>query len=144
MKQALLKCCLCLAPLLLSNTLRAEEAAMDTKSAYQTTQTGLKIHDKTIGTGDQARAGQQVTVHYVGTLENGKQFDSSRSRGQPFSFRLGVGQVIQGWDEGVQGMKVGGVRKLLIPSHLGYGERGIGPIPGNATLVFEVELLGVS
>ncbi|AGC48711.1 FKBP-type peptidylprolyl cis-trans isomerase [Myxococcus stipitatus DSM 14675] len=104
----------------------------------------LKIEDSKVGTGDEAKAGQTVSVHYVGTLTDGKKFDSSRDRGQPFSFKLGAGQVIQGWDQGVAGMKVGGVRKLTIPPDLGYGARGAGGvIPPNATLVFEVELLGV-
>ncbi|QSQ12585.1 FKBP-type peptidyl-prolyl cis-trans isomerase [Myxococcus landrumensis] len=104
----------------------------------------LKIEDSKEGTGDVAKAGQTVSVHYVGTLTDGKKFDSSRDRGQPFSFKLGAGQVIQGWDQGVAGMKVGGVRKLTIPPELGYGARGAGGvIPPNATLVFEVELLGV-
>ncbi len=120
----------------------ADDAADD--SASYTTQSGLKIIDQTVGTGDVAESGQIVTVHYVGTLEDGQMFDSSRSRGQPFSFRLGAGHVIAGWEEGVKGMKVGGTRKLVIPSHLGYGKRGVGPIPGDATLVFEVELLKVS
>ncbi|WP_342376888.1 FKBP-type peptidyl-prolyl cis-trans isomerase [Myxococcus stipitatus] len=104
----------------------------------------LKIEDSKVGTGDEAKAGHTVSVHYVGTLTDGKKFDSSRDRGQPFSFKLGAGQVIQGWDQGVAGMKVGGVRKLTIPPDLGYGARGAGGvIPPNATLVFEVELLGV-
>ncbi|WP_338863222.1 FKBP-type peptidyl-prolyl cis-trans isomerase [Myxococcus stipitatus] len=104
----------------------------------------LKIEDSKVGTGDEAKAGHMVSVHYVGTLTDGKKFDSSRDRGQPFSFKLGAGQVIQGWDQGVAGMKVGGVRKLTIPPDLGYGARGAGGvIPPNATLVFEVELLGV-
>ena len=112
---------------------------------YQTQKSGLKVYDKQTGSGDEATLGRMVTVHYVGKLEsNGEKFDSSRDRGNPFSFRLGAGQVISGWEEGVQGMKVGGVRNLIIPSKLAYGERGIGPIPGNATLIFEVELLKVS
>ena len=109
-----------------------------------TTPSGLKYTDQVIGTGDVAVAGKNVSVHYTGWLENGKKFDSSLDRGQPFSFPLGAGRVIKGWDEGVQGMKVGGKRKLTIPSDLGYGSRGAGGvIPPNATLVFDVELLGV-
>ncbi|MEK7336107.1 MAG: FKBP-type peptidyl-prolyl cis-trans isomerase, partial [Nitrospirota bacterium] len=108
-----------------------------------TTSSGLQYIDQVVGTGDTAKAGQTVSVHYTGWLTNGKKFDSSVDRGQPFSFRLGVGQVIKGWDEGVQGMKVGGKRKLTIPSNLGYGARGAGGlIPPHATLVFDVELLG--
>nr|WP_086425838.1 FKBP-type peptidyl-prolyl cis-trans isomerase [Nitrospira cf. moscoviensis SBR1015] len=109
-----------------------------------TTPSGLKYVDQVVGTGDTAVAGKNVNVHYTGWLENGKKFDSSVDRGQPFSFPLGAGRVIKGWDEGVQGMKVGGKRKLTIPSDLGYGSRGAGGvIPPNATLIFDVELLGV-
>ena len=109
-----------------------------------TTASGLQYIDLKVGTGATAQTGQTVTVHYTGWLENGKKFDSSVDRGQPFSFPLGAGRVIKGWDEGVQGMKAGGKRKLIIPSNLGYGARGAGGvIPPNATLIFEVELLGV-
>ncbi|NOK37148.1 FKBP-type peptidyl-prolyl cis-trans isomerase [Corallococcus exercitus] len=104
----------------------------------------LKTEDVKVGTGTEAVAGKRVTVHYVGTLTDGKKFDNSRDRGQGFTFSLGAGQVIQGWDQGVAGMKVGGVRKLTIPPELGYGSRGAaGVIPPNATLLFEVELLDV-
>jgi FKBP-type peptidyl-prolyl cis-trans isomerase FkpA len=106
----------------------------------------LKIEDLKIGTGAEAVSGRQVTVHYVGTLLlGGSKFDSSRDRGKGFTFKLGGGEVIRGWDEGVAGMKIGGLRKLTIPHQLAYGERGFPPvIPANATLVFEVELLSVS
>lgn len=105
---------------------------------------GLKYDDTTVGNGAVAKAGQSVSVHYTGWLTNGTKFDSSKDRDDPFEFKLGAGQVIRGWDEGVQGMKVGGVRKLTIPPQLGYGARGAGGvIPPNATLVFEVELLAI-
>ncbi len=111
----------------------------------------LQIEDTVVGSGAVAQAGQNVRVHYTGWLHDpaaansrGRKFDSSKDRGQPFSFGLGQGQVIRGWDEGVQGMKVGGTRVLTIPPEMGYGARGAGGvIPPNATLVFEVELLGV-
>lgn len=104
----------------------------------------LVIEDLKVGTGPEAVAGKNVTVHYVGTLTNGSKFDSSRDRGTGFAFRLGAGMVIQGWDKGVAGMKVGGMRKLTIPPELGYGAQGFPPvIPPNSTLVFEVELLSV-
>ena len=109
-----------------------------------TTGSGLKYVDLQEGQGVEAKSGQTVSVHYTGWLENGSKFDSSRDRREPFSFRLGAGQVIRGWDEGVAGMKIGGKRKLTIPAELGYGARGAGGvIPPNATLIFEVELLGV-
>ena len=114
-----------------------------------TTESGLQYEDNTVGEGAEAKAGQQVTVHYTGWLRNddgtqGAKFDSSKDRNDPFQFNLGAGQVIRGWDEGVQGMKVGGKRRLTIPAALGYGARGAGGvIPPNATLIFDVELLAV-
>lgn len=113
-----------------------------------TTASGLIYEDKVVGSGDEAKAGHGVSVHYTGWLlfggERGRKFDSSKDRGEPFGFPLGGGQVIKGWDEGVQGMKVGGTRLLTIPPGLGYGTRGAGGvIPPNATLIFEVELLAI-
>ena len=108
------------------------------------TASGLDMDDVKLGTGAEAVAGKTVTVHYVGTLENGSKFDSSRDRGEGFKFHLGAGEVIKGWDEGVAGMKVGGQRTLTIPPEMGYGARGAGGvIPPNATLIFDVELLDV-
>ena len=112
------------------------------------TASGLQYDDIQIGSGDEAKSGQSVTVHYTGWLYNdgvqGKKFDSSKDRGDPFVFSLGAGMVIKGWDEGVAGMKIGGARTLIIPAALGYGARGAGgAIPPNATLKFDVELLGV-
>jgi FKBP-type peptidyl-prolyl cis-trans isomerase FkpA len=109
-----------------------------------TTASGLQIEELTVGTGATATVGQNVTVHYTGWLTDGTKFDSSKDRSDPFQFPLGQRHVIAGWDEGVQGMQVGGVRKLTIPPQLGYGARGAGGvIPPNATLVFEVELLAI-
>ena len=110
---------------------------------------GLRYADTQVGDGPQATPGQRVSVHYTGWLDNGgnagKKFDSSLDRRQPFQFRLGGGEVIKGWDEGVAGMRVGDKRRLIIPSDLGYGSRGAGGvIPPNATLIFEVELLGIN
>lgn len=106
------------------------------------TPSGLQYEDIQVGSGASPRKGNQVVVHYTGTLTDGQKFDSSRDRGKPFSFTIGVGQVIPGWDEGVMSMKEGGRRKLTIPASLGYGSRGVpGVIPPNATLVFDVELI---
>ena len=112
-----------------------------------TTESGLKYQDIKVGTGNSPKKGDMVVVHYTGTFENGEKFDSSVDRGQPFEFRLGMGQVIKGWDEGVATMKIGGKRKLIIPGNLAYGKNGISQggktiIPPNATLLFDVELLG--
>ena len=110
----------------------------------RTTPSGLIIETLATGSGPVATAGNKVSVHYTGWLTNGTKFDSSRDRNEPFSFSLGAGQVIKGWDEGVSGMQPGGKRKLTIPAELGYGARGAGGvIPSNAVLVFEVELLGI-
>jgi peptidylprolyl isomerase len=123
----------------------SKKAVKDEGPKYTTTPSGLKYLDLTIGSGAEAKSGTQVTCHYTGTLEDGTVFDSSVKRNDPFKFNLGAGQVIKGWDEGLVGMKVGGKRKLVIPSELGYGARGAaqGKIPPNATLIFEIELLGV-
>ena len=112
-------------------------------AAEVTTPSGLKYQDLVMGDGATAESGKRVSVHYTGWLTDNTKFDSSVDRGQPFEFVLGQGQVIRGWDEGVSGMKVHGKRRLTIPSDLGYGPRGQGPIPPNATLIFEVELLDV-
>jgi FKBP-type peptidyl-prolyl cis-trans isomerase FkpA len=121
---------------------------MAERTAMNTTPSGLQYEDTQLGTGATAAAGQEVSVHYTGWLYTdgvaGKKFDSSKDRGSPFEFSLGAGMVIKGWDEGVAGMQVGGTRRLVIPAALGYGARGAGGvIPPNATLLFEVDLLGV-
>lgn len=133
-----------MAALLAVPVLAAQEAKKDSGKAV-TTASGLKYVDVVVGKGASPTAGKQVKVHYTGTLENGRKFDSSVDRNEPFSFVIGVGQVIQGWDEGVMTMKVGGKRKLTIPAKLGYGASGAGGvIPPNATLLFDVELLDVA
>ena len=117
---------------------------MNSNTSLTQTPSGLRYKDTHTGTGEVAKKGDHVVVHYTGTLESGRKFDSSRDRGQPFEFALGTGTVIRGWDEGVAGMKVGGKRTLVIPAELGYGARGAGNvIPPNATLVFDVELLEI-
>jgi len=108
-----------------------------------TTDSGLKYIDQKEGSGEAAKAGDKVHVHYTGWLKDGKKFDSSRDRGRPIVFPLGAGRVIKGWDEGIAGLKVGGKRKLMIPPNLAYGEQGRGPIPPNAELIFEVELVKI-
>ncbi len=115
----------------------------DNNSDTSIPQTGVKTEDVIAGNGSMAQKGDTLTVHYVGTLPDGKVFDSSRDRNTPFSFTLGVGQVIRGWDEGFTDMKVGGRRVLIVAPDYGYGEQGAGTIPPNSTLIFEVELLDV-
>lgn len=134
--------------LALPTALAVAATALISAASAVTTASGLRYTDEVAGKGPQAKAGQTVQVHYTGWLDQGgkkgQKFDSSRDRGKPFSFVLGQGQVIAGWDEGVAGMKVGGRRTLVIPASLGYGARGAGGvIPPNATLIFDVELLGV-
>ncbi len=122
----------------------ANKTAIDHSENEITTDSGLKYIDLEVGTGATPQRGDTVVVHYTGTLEDGTKFDSSRDRGRPFSFKIGVGQVIKGWDEGVSTMKVGGRRQLIIPAELGYGARGAGGvIPPNATLIFDVELIRI-
>ena len=117
-------------------------ASLAGEPLMNTTTSGLQYVDIKKGEGREAHAGETASVHYTGWLTNGTKFDSSKERGEPFSFRLGAGQVIRGWDEGVEGMNIGGIRKLTIPPQLGYGARGAGNvIPPNAILIFEVELL---
>jgi FKBP-type peptidyl-prolyl cis-trans isomerase len=113
--------------------------AVDTKASL----TKLVVDDVRLGSGTEAQSGQTVTVHYVGTLRDGTRFDDSYARGEPFTFTLGEGKVIRGWDEGVVGMKVGGERILVVPSELAYGNRQVGPIPANSPLIFKVELLSI-
>jgi FKBP-type peptidyl-prolyl cis-trans isomerase len=118
-------------------------AVNNSQSIMQDNKSGLQSNDTVVGTGAVATAGKDVTVNYTGMFTDGKKFDSSLDRGVPFTFRLGAGQVIKGWDIGVEGMKVGGKRILVIPPELGYGAQAVGPIPANSTLVFQVELVAV-
>ncbi len=111
-------------------------------TAPQANGQGLVVQDEIVGTGDVAQAGQTISVNYTGKLQNGTVFDTSIGRA-PFQFTLGAGQVISGWDQGLQGMKVGGKRLLIIPPQLAYGSQAVGPIPANSTLIFEVDLLSV-
>ncbi|CAN1212757.1 FKBP-type peptidyl-prolyl cis-trans isomerase [Tumidithrix helvetica PCC 7403] len=136
-----------LTPATITNNPTTEIAQMTSSNDAEivTTESGLKYQEIKVGTGALPKKGQKVNVHYIGTLENGTKFDSSRDRNSPFSFQLGVGQVIKGWDEGLSTMRVGGRRILTIPPELGYGARGAGGvIPPNATLIFDVELLSLS
>lgn len=114
-----------------------------TEAALTNTTNDLKIEDLKVGDGTEAKIGSTISVNYLGTLTDGTKFDSSYDRSQPFEFTLGQGQVIQGWDQGIAGMKVGGKRRLTIPPSLAYGDQATGPIPANSTLIFEVELLEV-
>lgn len=114
-----------------------------TKIMNTTDTKDLKIEDIKVGSGKEVKSGDNIVINYLGTLPDGKKFDSSYDRGEPFETQIGTGQVIKGWDLGVVGMKVGGKRKLTIPPSLGYGPRAVGPIPANSTLIFEVELVDV-
>jgi peptidylprolyl isomerase len=135
---------MCVMLLAVSVASAAEGKTAAPGSDVVTTASGLQYRDEVVGEGASPVAGGLVQVHYSGFLENGKKFDSSRDRNEPFTFKIGVGQVIAGWDEGVMSMKVGGKRKLIIPAKLGYGAAGAGGIiPPNATLLFDVELLDV-
>lgn len=127
------------------NQLDASDKSESESGNWVELENGLKYKDVAVGTGQEAKNGDAVAAHYIGTLENGSKFDSSYDRGQPFAFLLGGGQVIKGWDLGIAGMKVGGKRKLVIPPELGYGSRdvGDGKIPPNSTLFFDVELIAV-
>ncbi|MBI3204741.1 MAG: FKBP-type peptidyl-prolyl cis-trans isomerase [Myxococcales bacterium] len=122
---------------------RSEAPPEASPSSSRILPSGLGVEDLKLGTGAMAEPGQRVRLHYVGTLEDGRVFDSSRARDTPFEARLGQGQLIKGFEEGVAGMRVGGLRRLLIPPELGYGERGTGNIPPSSILIFEVELLAV-
>lgn len=126
-----------------SDTLKERTAALRESVGNDGKLKNMVIEDIKVGTGAEVKNNDTVSVHYVGTLQDGTEFDNSKKRGQPFDFTVGGGQVIKGWDEGLVGMKVGGQRILVIPPEMAYGEKGIGPIPGGATLVFSIELLDV-
>jgi len=126
-----------------SSTSTSTSTNTNTQQEANTMSEELKVEDEVVGEGEEAVAGKKVTVHYTGTFTNGSKFDSSVDRGTPFSFTLGAGEVIAGWDQGVAGMKVGGKRKLTVPSDLAYGPNDYGSIPGGSTLLFDVELLAV-
>ena len=128
----------------IDETMQIEQYLKENKIVAKPTASGLYYIEKEKGSGTQATAGSKVKVHYTGTLLNGKKFDSSRDRGEPLEFTIGIGQVIKGWDEGIAMMKVGGKALLVIPSNLAYGSRDMGVIAPNSTLVFEVELVGVN
>ncbi len=144
MNRKIFKGIFCIAVVSLMCAMIACESEKKLVGKTVTAPSGLKYEDIVIGTGTAPKVGSRVSVHYTGWLEDGTKFDSSKDRGSPFTFVLGQGAVIRGWDEGVASMKVGGKRKLIIPPELGYGENGVGNvIPPNATLIFEVELLKV-
>ena len=126
-----------------SPTQTSQQTGTESGNMVTTMPDGLKIQDVTVGSGREAKLGDTVVVNYVGKLQSGQVFDSSYDRDQPFTTQIGVGQVIKGWDEGIPGMKIGGKRILVIPSELGYGAQGAGPIPPNSTLIFQVELLDI-
>ncbi len=128
-----------------TSTQNKQEQTMNTNDTNTNADSGLKIEDIKVGTGEQAKAGDTLNVKYTGTLTDGTVFDSTDNHGgEPFSFTVGQGQVIQGWDEGLIGMKVGGTRKLTIPADLGYGSQAVGSIPANSTLIFTIELVSIN